>query len=73
VVFGAIHPVDRSMQESDLIKRFITEFSARARCPVLSGIEAGHGSANYVLPFGAIARLDSERQQLSLIEAAVEI
>lgn len=71
VVFGAIHPVDGSVRESDLISKFIAEFSARARCPVLAGIEAGHGSANYALPFGAIVRLDSARRRLTFTEAAV--
>jgi len=41
------------------------------KCPVLFGIEAGHGTENLTLPFGVRARLDSTRRRLIIAESAV--
>ncbi len=72
VVFGAIRPVNGNEQEGELIKEFIGELSTRARCPVLFGIEAGHGSENFALPIGAKVHLEGAKRRLSFIETAVE-
>jgi muramoyltetrapeptide carboxypeptidase len=72
VVFGAIRPVNGNERESELMREFIDELSTRARCPVLFGIEAGHGSENFALPIGASVRLEGAKRRLSFIETAVE-
>lgn len=71
IVFGAIRPVEESIQEAKLIDDFIGEATARLDCPVLGGLEAGHGTANFVLPLGLGATLDAEARSLSFTEAAV--
>ncbi|HXZ87834.1 MAG TPA: LD-carboxypeptidase [Candidatus Binataceae bacterium] len=71
VVFGAIRPVEGSEQERALIAEFVADQSAGLGCPVLFGIEAGHGTENLTLPFGVKARLDGGSRRLIISEAAV--
>jgi muramoyltetrapeptide carboxypeptidase len=71
LVFGAIRPVDGSGQERDLIADFLEEQTADLPYPVLSGVEAGHGSENLVLPLGVHARIDAARRRLIFTEPAV--
>jgi muramoyltetrapeptide carboxypeptidase len=71
VVFGALRPVDGSDLERARIAEFVAEQTAGVCCPVLFGIEAGHGTENLTLPFGVRARIDSSRRRLLIAEAAV--
>ncbi|HLW69525.1 MAG TPA: LD-carboxypeptidase [Candidatus Binataceae bacterium] len=71
IVFGAIRPVEGSAREGALIRDFIGEATAQLDCPVLSGIEAGHGTANFALPLGLPAQLDATARCLVFTEAAV--
>ncbi len=71
VVFGAIRPFEGSEQERARIATFVADQTADLKCPVLFGIEAGHGTENFTLPFGVRARLDSTRRRLVLTEPAV--
>ncbi len=71
VVFGAIRPVEGSEQERALIAEFIADQTAGLGCPVLFGIEAGHGTENLTLPFGVCVRLDGGSRRLIISEAAV--
>jgi muramoyltetrapeptide carboxypeptidase len=71
IVFGAIRPIEGDEQEARLITRFIAEETAELKCPVLTGIEAGHGSENFVLPFGVRVRVDGAARRLEFIEPAL--
>jgi muramoyltetrapeptide carboxypeptidase len=71
VVFGAIHPHDGSIGERDLITDFIADAVAHLKCPVLSGIQAGHGTEHFTLPFGVNVRLDGVNRRLVFTESAV--
>lgn len=71
LVFGAIRPVEGSVRESDLIRDSIGEATASLDCPVLSGIAAGHGTANFALPLGLTARIDATERRLAFTETAV--
>ena len=71
VVFGALRPPESSEAERRLIDECVAEQSARLDCPVLAGIEAGHGSANFTIPFGVRARVDAAARRLSFLEPAV--
>jgi len=71
VVFGALRPPEGSEAERRLIDECVAEQSARLDCPVLAGIEAGHGSANFTIPFGVRARVDAAARRLSFLEPAV--
>ena len=72
IVFGAIHPVNGSAAERSLIEDFIAGQTADLGVPVLSGLEAGHGTANFVLPFGVEAQIDSATRRLVFAESPVK-
>jgi len=71
IVFGAIRAVDGDESENRLIARFIAEQTAGLGCPVLYGIEAGHGTENFTIPFGVAARIDSASRRIMFTEPAV--
>ncbi|MBI3759985.1 MAG: LD-carboxypeptidase [Deltaproteobacteria bacterium] len=71
IVFGAIRPVEGDDRERARIVEFVAEQTAGLRCPVLFGVEAGHGTENLTLPFGVRARLESTSRRLVIEEAAV--
>jgi muramoyltetrapeptide carboxypeptidase len=71
IVFGAIRPVDGSESERALIARFVAEQTADLRCPVLFGIDAGHGTENLTLPMGVRTMLDGARRRVLFMDAAV--
>ena len=71
IVFGAIHAIDGNEQETRLIARFAGEQTAGLGCPVLYGVEAGHGTQNFTIPFGVVARIDSAARRIIFTEPAV--
>ena len=71
IVFGAILPLNGNEAERELISGFIADQTAGLKCPVLCGIEAGHGSENLTLPFGVRARLDAANRRIVFTEASV--
>ncbi len=71
IVFGAIRAIDGNEQETRLIARFAAEQTAGLGCPVLYGVEVGHGTENFTIPFGAVARIDSAARRIIFTEPAV--
>jgi muramoyltetrapeptide carboxypeptidase len=71
VVFGALRPPGESQREREMTAEFVAEQTRGLACPVLFGIEAGHGSENLALPFGIKARLDGARGMMLIEESAV--
>ena len=71
IVFGAIRAIDGNEQETRMIARFAAEQTAGLGCPVLYGIEAGHGTENFTIPFGVTARIDSAARRIVFTEPAV--
>jgi muramoyltetrapeptide carboxypeptidase len=71
IVFGAIRAIDGNEQETQLIARFAAEQTAGLGCPVLWGVEAGHGTENFTIPFGVAARIDSAARRIVFTEPAV--
>jgi muramoyltetrapeptide carboxypeptidase len=71
IIFGALRPVAESAQEHSLIAGFVGEQTAGLKCPVLFGIEAGHGTENLTLPLGIRVRVDSKLRRIAVMEAAV--
>ena len=71
IVFGAIRAIDGNEQETRLIARFAAEQTAGLGCPVLYGVEAGHGTENFTIPFGVVARIDSAARRIIFTEPAV--
>ena len=71
IVFGAIRAIDGNEQETRMIAQFAAEQTAGLGCPVLYGVEAGHGTENLMIPFGAVARIDSAERKITFTEPAV--
>ena len=71
IVFGAIRAIDGNEQETRMIARFAAEQTAGLGCPVLWGVEAGHGTENFTIPFGVVARIDSNARRIIFTEPAV--
>jgi muramoyltetrapeptide carboxypeptidase len=71
VIFGAIRPVEGAASERDLIARFVADQTADLRCPVLFGIEAGHGTENLTIPFGVRVEIDSTARRVKFVESAL--
>lgn len=71
IVFGAIRPVGGDETERMRIAEFVAEQTRDLDCPVLFGIEAGHGTENLALPLGAPVRLEAGGRRLICDEAAV--
>jgi muramoyltetrapeptide carboxypeptidase len=71
IVFGAIRAIDGNDQETQLIASFAAEQTAGLGCPVLYGVEAGHGTENFTIPFGVVARIDSAARRIIFTEPAV--
>ena len=73
VVFGAIRAPADSEAEQRLTIEFVHEQMRELRCPVLFGIEAGHGTENLTLPFGLSVRIDGARGRMVVAEPAVAL
>lgn len=71
LVFGAIRTIDGSETERRMIEEFVADRTAHLPYPVLWGLEAGHGSENFTLPFGVRARLDAEQCTMTYVDRAV--
>lgn len=71
VVFGGMRGADDGEDERRLMRDFITEQTAGLGCPVLAGIEAGHGTENFTIPLGVRARLDATAGRLTFTGSAV--
>jgi muramoyltetrapeptide carboxypeptidase len=71
IVFGNLRPVEERESERAMIAEFVAEQTAGLKCPVLFGIEAGHGTENLTLPLGIRVRLDARLGRITFLEAAV--
>jgi muramoyltetrapeptide carboxypeptidase len=71
IVFGALSPPAQQPEEAGVIRRFVEHQVADLGCPVLFGIEAGHGTENLTLPLGLPARIDGSGGRLIFDESAV--
>ena len=71
LVVGAVRPVEGSETESRAIAEFIAEQTRGLGIPVITGIEAGHGTENLTIPFGVRARVDSTARKVVFLESPV--
>jgi muramoyltetrapeptide carboxypeptidase len=53
------------------LSEIVAELFDDAGYPVLTGMTAGHGAENYLLPIGARMRLDSVNRTLAMLESPV--
>jgi muramoyltetrapeptide carboxypeptidase len=71
IVFGALRPPNGDEAEYRMTEECVADWAANLDCPVLWGIEAGHGSVNFTIPFGVRARIDARSRTLGFLEPAV--
>ncbi|MGD0074906.1 MAG: LD-carboxypeptidase [Candidatus Binataceae bacterium] len=71
VAFGGMRGFDGSEQERRLIREFMVEQTAGLGCPVIAGIEVGHGTENLTIPLGVRVRLDAESRRLTFMDRGV--
>jgi muramoyltetrapeptide carboxypeptidase len=71
IVVGGMKAPGGSASEQELISQFLAEQTGDLGVPVLGGIEAGHGTANFTLPIGAQVRLDATGRRLEILECPV--
>lgn len=71
IVVGGMKAPGGSADEQRLIGEFIAEQTAALGVPVMDGIDAGHGTGNFTLPIGAMARLDAGGKRLEILECPV--
>ncbi|MGO9450202.1 MAG: S66 peptidase family protein [Candidatus Binataceae bacterium] len=71
IVFGAIRPVEGSDAERGAIAGYIAEETAGFGIPVISGLEVGHGTENFMIPFGVRVRVDAAARRIIFTEPCV--
>ena len=71
VAFGGMRGFDGSEQERRLMREFMVEQTAGLGCPVIAGIEVGHGTENLTIPLGVRVRLDAESRRLAFMNRGV--
>jgi len=71
VAFGGMRSFDGSEQERRMMREFMIEQTVGFGCPVIAGIEAGHGTENLTIPLGARVRLDAESRRLAFLDSVV--
>ncbi len=68
VVFGPMVDCDGG-EGSPVLREICLEALDGISCPVLFGLDAGHGSANTVLPFGCDVEVDGDSGKVELLES----
>jgi muramoyltetrapeptide carboxypeptidase len=71
IVFGGMRGFDGSEQEKRLMREFMIEQTAGLGCPVIAGIEVGHGTENLTIPLGVPVRLDTHSRRLTFTTRGV--
>lgn len=67
LVFGTFTHCDGEGERD--VKKIIHDLFRDARYPVVTGLAAGHGDENLLMPFGVRMRLDGEARALTLLES----
>ena len=71
VAIGAMRPVEGSEAERRAIAEFVAEQTAGLGIPVITGLEVGHGTENFTIPFGVRATVDAGARKLSFPDSPV--
>ena len=64
-------PMSYSEEEKQTLRERILERTAGYSFPVVTDMDFGHTSPMMTLPIGCMARIDTQRQEFAIIEAAV--
>ncbi|HYB98250.1 MAG TPA: LD-carboxypeptidase [Candidatus Limnocylindrales bacterium] len=73
IVLGSFHDCDDGQGE-DILREIALEAVAGLDCPVVVGLDAGHGTGNTVLPMGCMVGIDASVKSaaVSLLESPFE-
>ena len=69
LLFG--RPMDYSESDKEALRQVIMERTAGFEFPVISDMDFGHTAPQFILPVGCRARIDSEEESFSILDAAV--
>ena len=69
LLFG--RPMAYSDDQKETLRQVIVERTASYSFPVVSDMDFGHTAPQFVLPIGCRARIDSDEERVSILEAAV--
>ena len=69
LLFG--RPMDYSESDKEALRQVIMERTAGFEFPVISDMDFGHTAPQFILPIGCRARIDSEEESFSILDAAV--
>ncbi len=67
---GDVPPVEFATYD-EAILQVVAEEEGLTSLPVVTGMDFGHTDPFFVLPYGIPARIDCDRQEVSIVEAAV--
>ena len=69
LLFG--RPMAYSDDQKEMLRQVIVERTASYSFPVVSDMDFGHTAPQFLLPIGCRARIDSDEQSVTILEAAV--
>ncbi|MCC7476111.1 MAG: LD-carboxypeptidase [Pirellulales bacterium] len=70
---GFSYAANEQAENPSDVAALLTEVFAPLGVPVLAGFPAGHDRFNLALPLGALAQLDADAKQLTLLESVVNL
>jgi len=73
IVIGRLASAEDFAPQADAIRRIVGETYGLPRLPILCGLNFGHSSPQFILPYGARAALDADRLTFSIDDAGVLI
>jgi muramoyltetrapeptide carboxypeptidase LdcA involved in peptidoglycan recycling len=68
---GGGMPVDQFEQYDRAILKIVRDEEGLDKLPIISNMDFGHTDPMLVLPYGVLAEINCDRQQINLLEAAV--
>jgi muramoyltetrapeptide carboxypeptidase LdcA involved in peptidoglycan recycling len=68
---GGEVPPERFGEYDEVILQVVAEEEGLTGVPIITGMDFGHTDPMFVLPYGVLAEIDCDRQQFTVIEAAV--
>lgn len=65
-------PMRYSQEEKSALRECILERTAKYHFPIITDMDFGHTAPQFTLPIGCQARIDSDHQKFTILDAAVE-
>jgi muramoyltetrapeptide carboxypeptidase LdcA involved in peptidoglycan recycling len=68
---GGQVPPEQFEEYDDVLREVVTEEEGLADLPIITRMDFGHTDPMLVLPYGVLAEIDCDAQQLAIVESAV--